>query len=115
MIKKKLIQALIFICFCPLFIPECLGDQGVQGLLDGIKSSLEQGDFAAYLNLFAPELREIEEKSLQEKFEQLKLEKVTVFDTPKRIEIESGVRTYLNLVFENTYSVMTAMWRLDSR
>jgi hypothetical protein len=90
-----------------------LGDQGVQGLLDKIKISLEQKDFAAYLNLYAPELREIEEKSLQEKFEQLELEKVTVFHTPKRLEIESGIRAYLNLVFENDHSVMIEMWRLD--
>ena len=113
MIKNKAIKILIFICVCPLLISYSFGDQGIQDLLDGIESSLEQKDFKAYLNWFAPDLREKEEKALQEKFEELKLKNVSVFKTRKRIEIENGFRTYLNLVFENAHAVIIEMWRLD--
>ena len=113
MIKNKVIKILIFICVCPLLISYSFGDQGIQDLLDGIESSLEQKDFKAYLNWFAPDLREKEEKALQEKFEELKLKNVSVFKTRKRIEIENGFRTYLNLVFENAHAVIIEMWRLD--
>ena len=113
MIKNKTIQLLIFFCVCPFFISYSFGDQGVQDLLDRIASSLEQKDFSAYLNMFAPEMREKEEKALQEKFEELKMEKVTVFKTRKRIEIENGIKTYLSVVFEDAHSVIIEMWRLD--
>ena len=93
MIKNKTIKLLIFFCVFPIFISYSFADQGVQDLLDRIESSLEQKDFTAYLNVFAPDIREKEEKALQEKYEECKLENVTVFKTQKRIEIENGIKT----------------------
>jgi hypothetical protein len=113
MIKNKAIQFLLLCCICMFFISYSFGDQGVQDLLDMVESSLEQNEFTAYLNMFVPKIREKEESELQKKLEELKLEKVTVFKTRKRIEIENGIRTYLNVVFENAHSVIIEMWRLD--
>ena len=113
MIKNKTIQLLIFLCISLFFVSSSFGEQGVEDLLDRVESSLEQKDFTAYLNFFAPDMREKEEKALREKFEELNLENVTVFKTRKRIEIDNGIRTYLNVIFENAHLVIIEMWRLD--
>ena len=113
MIKNKTIQLIIFLCISLFFVSSSFGEQGVEDLLDRVESSLEQKDFTAYLNFFAPDMREKEEKALREKFEELNLENVTVFKTRKRIEIDNGIRTYLNVIFENAHLVIIEMWRLD--
>jgi hypothetical protein len=112
-IKKKLVRLLLIICVCPVVISFSLGDQGVQDLLDRIESSLEQKDIEAYLNIFAPEIREREEIALREKFEQLNLESVKVFKTRRQITTENGIRTYLNVLFESPNAVVIEVWRLD--
>ena len=113
MIKKKLVRLLLIICVCPIIISFSFGDQGVQDLLDRIESSLKQKDIEAYLNIFAPEIREQEEIALQEKFEQLNLESVTVFKTRRQITTENGIRTYLNVLFESPNAVVIEVWRLE--
>lgn len=113
MIKRKLVRLLLIICVCSVVISSSFGDQGVQDLLDRIKSSLEQKDIEAYLNIFAPEIREQEEIALREKFEQLNLESVTVFKTRRQITTENGIRTYLNVLFESPNAVVIEVWRLD--
>jgi hypothetical protein len=112
-IKNKIIRFFFFLSICAFFMGPSFGSQSVQTLLDKVEASLEQRDFAAYLDLFVPELRENERAELREKFEELNLESVSVFKTRKRIELENGIRTYLNVVFESTHSVIIEMWRLD--
>ena len=113
MIKKNFIG--LFILFYLFFVAASYSreNQGAQDLIEKIENSLEQKDFAAFLDLFSPELREQEERGLREKFNQLNLESVNVFKTLKRIETENGVRTYINVMFENRDSVLIEMWRLD--
>ena len=113
MIKKRLIRFLFIICVCPVVISSSFGDQDVLDFLDRIGSSLEQKDMETYLEFFAPELREQEEMALREKFEQLDLESVTVFKTQRLITTKNGIRTYLNVLFENPNEVMIEVWRLD--
>lgn len=113
MIKYRAIQRLLFFCLSFFSVLYSFGDQGVQDLLDSIKSTLEQKDFSAYSQAFAPELRQKEEKELREKFDEFELENVIVFKTKKEIETKSGIRTYLNVMFENAHSVMIEMWNLD--
>jgi hypothetical protein len=98
---------------CSVIISFSFGEQDVQDLLDRIESSLEQKDIEAYLNNFAPEIREQEEIALREKFEQLNLESVTVFKTRRQITTDNGIRTYLNVLFESPNAVVIEMWRLD--
>ncbi len=113
MIKNKAFRLSLIFCIISFFYSYSFGNQGVESLLDSIVSSLEQKDFSAYLDLFAPELKEKEEAGLQEKLEGFDLEKVTVYKTRKRIDIENGIRTYLDVVFENAYSVIIEIWSLD--
>jgi len=112
-IKKKFVRLLLIACVCPVVISFSFGDQGVQDLLGRIESSLEQKDIEAYLNIFAPEIREQEETALREKFEQLHLESVTVFKTRRQVTTENGIRTYLTVLFENPNAVVIEVWRLD--
>jgi len=112
-IKKKLTKLFLIICVCPVIISFSFGDQGAQDLLDRIESSLEQKDIEAYLNIFAPEIREQEEIALREKFEQFNLESVKVLKTRRQITTENGIRTYLNVLFESLNAVVIEVWRLD--
>jgi hypothetical protein len=61
----------------------------------------------------APGIREQEELALKERFEQFNLESVAVFKSRRQITIENGIRTYLNVLFENPDTVVIEMWRLD--
>lgn len=89
------------------------GDQGVLGLLEKVERSLEQKDLTAFLNVLAPEIREREEKALRDKFERSRFESVRVFRTKKQIDTGNGIRTYVNVMFENSHSVEIEVWRLD--
>lgn len=113
MIKKKLLRLFLLFCFFPVVISYSFGNQDVQDLLERVENSLGQKDIAAYLNIFSPEMREQEERALRDKFEQLHMESVTVFKARRQIEIENGIRTYLNVLFENPNSVLIQVWRLD--
>ena len=113
MIKKKLILLFLFICVCLSVIPSSFENKDVQDLLDALESSLEQKDIEAYLKHFAPELRDQEEMDLREKFEQLDLDSVAVFRTQRQILTENGIRTYLNVMFENPDIVVIEVWRLE--
>jgi hypothetical protein len=113
MIKIKLSRLFFFLCVFPFVLSYSFGEQGVLDLLARIQSSLEQKDIAAYLDILSPDIREREEKSLRARFEQLYLDNVTVFKTGKQINIENGVRTYLNVMFEMAHSVVIEVWRLD--
>ncbi|UCE41748.1 MAG: hypothetical protein JSV17_01775 [Candidatus Aminicenantes bacterium] len=113
MIKTKLVRLLLIICICPVVISSSFGAQDIQDLLDRIESSLKQRDIEAYLDNFAPEIREREELALREKFEQLNLDSVSVFRTQRQIRTENGIRTYLNVLFENLDAVVIEIWQLD--
>jgi len=112
-IKQKFIRFFLFFCIFPVVFSFSFGDQGVQDLLDKIKSSLEKKDITAYLNIFPPGIRDQEKKNLLEKFEQLNMDSVTVFKTGKQINAGNTIRTYLNVLFENSNSVVIEVWRLD--
>ncbi len=89
------------------------GEQGTQEFLERLENSLKQKDIPAYLEMLSPEIREQEEKLLLAKFEELRLDSITAFKTRREVEIENGIRTYLNVLFENPHSVVIEVWRLD--
>ena len=111
--KIKSLKFFFFFCVFSVVLSYSFGERNVLELLERVESSLEQKDIAAYLDILSPELREQEQKALQEKFEELHIQNVTVFNTAKQINIDNGIRTYLNVMFENSHSVMIEMWRLD--
>ena len=113
MIKIKRIGWLVFFCVFPVVFSYSFDDQGISSFIQRIADSLEQKDIAAYLDTLSPEIRDGEERALRDKFEELDLDTVTVFTTGKRIVTENGVRTYLNILFENAHSVVIEVWRVD--
>lgn len=113
MVKKQLFRLFVLCCFLPVVISTTFGNQDVQNLLERVENSLGQKDIAAYLEVVSPEIREQEERALRDKFEHLRMESVAVYRAQRQIEIENGIRTYLNVLFENSNSVLIQVWRLD--
>jgi hypothetical protein len=113
MARLNFIRLFLILTTCAAVFSYSSGDQGVQDFQDRIKNYLEQRDIPSYLNILAPELREQEERALQEKFEQFNLDTVTVFKTRRQTAIDNGIRTYMNVLFENPDEVLIEVWRLD--
>jgi hypothetical protein len=113
MLDRRLVSIVLvfFVCFVP--ISSSYGSQPIQDVLESLKAALEKQDIEAYLEHFAPEKKAQEEMALREKFEQFNMDSVSVFKTRKQISIENGIRTYLNVLFENSNEVMIEVWRLD--
>jgi hypothetical protein len=78
-----------------------------------MRDALQQKDLSAYLEFFSPELREREELAISQKFDPAGIGKLTFFKTDSLKETEEGIRAYLKVLFENSYSVAIEIWRLD--
>jgi hypothetical protein len=111
--QNKFLRILIFVCFSSVVISSSFGNQDVQDLLDRLETSLKQKDIAAYLDNFTPEIREQEEKAFQEKFQRLNLDAVTVHRSRRQVVTNSGIRTYLTVLFESQDAVLIEVWQLD--
>ena len=85
----------------------------IQTVVTHIKTSLEAGDVPAYLEVMNPELRSQEEIRVRSMFEDFRMDTVAVFPASVQRRTDGGYLVYLRLLFENSYSVVLDLWRLE--
>jgi len=111
--RKCLISIILFICFPFFFTLHSFGNKSINELLSHIERSLKQKDIPAYLDVFSPDIRVQEERSISLKVDRLELDNITIFRTNRFIETEAGTRAYVSVIFENEYAAKIEVWLLD--
>lgn len=111
-IRKKTLIFSLCLALSYLFVFPS-GGQSIRESMVNMQDALKQKDIKAYLEFFAPGLREREEEDISYKFKQQEMEKVTFFIADRLKETDNGLRTYLKILFENAHAVVIEVWRLD--
>jgi len=80
--------------------------------LAGIKQAFESSDRTAYLNHFAPEIRNAEENDY-ESTKELRLNQVDFSLSNQNAKTEDGEPLYVQAVFQNDEEVLLKTWKLE--
>lgn len=114
-VKIKFITqlSLLLLLVLPL-IPEITGEeQSIGEFIAQIQKSLELKNIPAYLENFSDEIRIKEESGINDMFGLFQMDSVALFKASKLIRMEDQARIYLQVLFENSYSVVIETWDLD--
>jgi len=110
-----------FILWLPLFffltfslIPRIAAEeQSISEFISQIQKSLDQKDIPAYLESFSYEIREKEGLIVNEMFNVLQMDSVTLFKPSKLTQTEGEATIYLQALFQNSYSAAIETWHLS--
>ena len=78
-----------------------------------IQKSLNERNIPAYLENFQEELRAEEEASIKMNFDQLLMDRVTLYKAGKLNQIADETIVFLQALFQNSFSVKIENWRLS--
>ncbi|MFQ6037311.1 MAG: hypothetical protein ACE5LV_01710, partial [Candidatus Aminicenantales bacterium] len=109
--RLPILWTLLFVAglfFCPL-----LANEPVEDFLKTFEMSLREKDFSTFRSLFVPEIQEREERALRGFFTEEGMEEAAVFRAGPTVMTEEGAQVYLKVMFENPFSVIIQVWRLD--
>lgn len=114
----------VWFCFIFLFYWSILfsfsqASQGTGQSLDAfiaqVKLAIESRNFAAYVNLLAPELRSREEAVLTSAIENLGFDTISIFKSHEQAQKNNIINVYLQVLYQNAYAARIETWRLDLR
>ncbi|NIO48095.1 MAG: hypothetical protein GTN73_01455 [Candidatus Aminicenantes bacterium] len=88
-------------------------EQSISEFISQIQESLDQKDIPAYLNRFSNEVREKERLIVNNRFNVLRLDSVTLFKPSKLTQTEGEAKIYLQALFQNSYSAAIETWHLS--
>ena len=113
--KNRLISSLFlfFLLACILHLRVHSAEQNLNEFILRIQNSLSQKNVAAYLENFSEEIKAIEKSSFNDKFDQFRMERATLFKTGETVLSEDEAEVYLQALFQNFYSVIIETWRLS--
>lgn len=110
---RRVFALFIALFFMGNFLPAQTADLGQ--FISQFKESLEEKDFSRYVKAFSPELREEERKFLDKMFDSLDMERASVHRVYKKKREGDEARVYMNVLFQNSYSVVIENWHLILR
>ncbi|MGD2295664.1 MAG: M1 family aminopeptidase [Candidatus Aminicenantes bacterium] len=112
---KKILCLSLFVGFLGLFpFPQAAGtDSSLEELVGQIQVSFQNNNIQRYLGFFNPDIREDEEKRINSMFDDLKMEQVTVQKVYSQAFDGNKARLYLRVLYENSYSAIIELWRLN--
>lgn len=107
---QKISVLLITLCLIGNSLPA--QTQELDQFISHFKESLEGKDFSKYIKTFSPELRDTERKFLNKMFDSNSMEEASVYRIYKKEKQGDEAKVYLNVVFQNPYSVAIENWHL---
>jgi hypothetical protein len=78
-----------------------------------MQKSLNERNISAYLENFKEELRAKEEASIRMRFDQFRMDSVTLYKAGTLSETADETKLFLQALFQNSFSVMIENWRLS--
>lgn len=88
-------------------------DAEIQALVTHLKTSLENKAIPAYLEAWDPSLRAQEEARISSMFDDFRMDEILVFPASTQRRTDGGYRVFLRMLFQNAYSVVLDLLRLD--
>jgi hypothetical protein len=86
--------------------------QGPEAVVVQLQDMLQKRDFAGYLDLFAPALRDVEKQRVAAYFGDFKMDSVRLHVAGKRTEQGGDTRLFIRAYFQNVYSAVIESWQL---
>jgi hypothetical protein len=86
--------------------------QGPESIPVQLQDLLQKRDFAGYLDLFAPPIRDLEKQHLTSFFDDFKMDSVRLRIAGKRADDAGRTRLFLQAYFQNSYSAIMESWQL---
>ena len=77
-----------------------------------IQGLLQRGDFSAYLEMFTPELRAVEQDRLEKYFDELKMTDVSLRTAGIKRGEDGLVRVFLQAFYQNVHTALIESWTL---
>jgi len=113
-VRKTLV--LLFFSLFFLGIPSAFlasENSQVDVLIINLQTNLKSGNIQAYLELFSDNLKEDERAIISELGKEFSLENTEFFQAHSQKLEESGLQLYLQVLFQNPYTVLLETWRLN--
>ena len=109
---KKLLL-FIFVVFYLILINSYSQEHSIISFFNSLELFLKNQNYSSYLNLFFPEERDKEEKSLNNFLDIFSYEEIH-FSRPQRISFSENKATYgIQILYLNDYSAFIEIWLLD--
>jgi len=111
--KKFIIQLFVFPLFSLFLAFEASSQEDPLAVfMAQIQSSLNARDIPSYLENFQEELRAEEEEGIKRRFDQFRMESVTLYKAGKLSQTDDEITVFLQALFQNDFSVRIENWRL---
>ncbi len=113
--KDRLIFLLPLLFFLAFSLIPQVGaeEQSISEFISQIQESLDMKDIPAYLKRFSNEIREKEQLIIEDRFNALQMDSVTLFKPSKLTQTEGEAKIYLQALFQNSYSAAIETWYLS--
>jgi hypothetical protein len=85
-----------------------------EALVNRMQILLQKKDFKDYLDLFAPDIRDLEDRQLRSIYDVAKMESVRLRLAGQSAEAGGGTRLFLQAYFENATSAWIESWQLTA-
>jgi len=89
------------------------GDEDIDDFIQQLQQAANNRDLEDYLGFFKAELRELEKAQLESMWTVLKAERISLYKAYSRVTEGNGIRLFLRAKYENPYSVIIEMWKLE--
>ena len=114
MTKKKFFLIAFILCFTlRAFSSISVQDGGINEFASKFKTNLELKKIPEYLQFFSPELRDREEQNITSMFNDFNMDTVAVYIASAKEQNENEAIIYLQVFFQNSYSVILDVWKLS--
>ena len=111
---KNLIALLIFFLLAGSLLSQTAQkNDDIDGLIQRIQDAINNRDLESYLGFFKIELRDLEEAKLKSMWDDFQIDRISLHKAYTQVIEKNKSRLFLRAKYENSYSVIIEMWKLD--